>query len=42
LTETDLLEELRLEGQIADPREVQLATIERNGEISVIPRKDSK
>lgn len=37
LSERDLLEMLRLNGNVADPREVAAAYLERNGEISVIP-----
>jgi uncharacterized membrane protein YcaP (DUF421 family) len=30
---------LRLQGRIADPAEAKLATLERNGQISAIPRQ---
>ena len=39
LTNKDLLEELRLEGQLNDPNGAQLAVMERSGEISVLPKK---
>ena len=35
----DLCEMLRLQGRIADPSEAKLATLERNGQISAIPRQ---
>ena len=38
LTEHDLTEELRLEGKVESPVHVKLATLERNGRISVIAR----
>jgi uncharacterized membrane protein YcaP (DUF421 family) len=38
LTENDLREALRLQGMRADPSGVRLAYLERNGNISVIPR----
>ena len=34
----DLCEMLRLQGRIEDPSEAKLATLERNGQISAIPR----
>jgi uncharacterized membrane protein YcaP (DUF421 family) len=34
----DLLEMLRLRGRLSDPKEVGMACLERNGEISAIPR----
>jgi uncharacterized membrane protein YcaP (DUF421 family) len=37
LSEHDLMEMLRLNGNIADPADVAAAYLERNGEISVIP-----
>lgn len=40
ISERDLLEDLRLNGMIADPSEVQVARLERDGKISVIPRKN--
>lgn len=36
LSEHDLLEELRLQGKVESPGDVRLATVERNGTISVI------
>ena len=38
ITNHDLCEMLRLQGRIADPSEAKLATLERNGQISAIPR----
>ena len=40
LTEKDLLEELHLNGNVERVKQVQKATFERNGKISVIPAKD--
>jgi uncharacterized membrane protein YcaP (DUF421 family) len=37
ISEADLLEELRLNGNITKAEEAELATIERSGEISVVP-----
>jgi uncharacterized membrane protein YcaP (DUF421 family) len=39
ITNHDLCEMLRLQGRIADPSEAKLATLERNGQISAIPRE---
>ena len=39
ITDADLLEELRLNGQVTELAEVKMATIERSGEISVVPEK---
>jgi uncharacterized membrane protein YcaP (DUF421 family) len=39
ITEFDLLEDLRLNGEIEDPHDVKIARLERNGEISVVSRK---
>ncbi|HBY97838.1 MAG TPA: DUF421 domain-containing protein [Chloroflexi bacterium] len=39
ITETDLAEVLRLRGKLSNPAEVQMACLERSGEVSVIPRK---
>jgi uncharacterized membrane protein YcaP (DUF421 family) len=39
LSERDLREELRLGAHIDDPAEVDLACLERNGRISVLPRR---
>ena len=41
LSERDLLEDLRLHGNLADVREVALAVFERNGQISVVRRTPS-
>lgn len=38
ISESDLREALRLEGKLLDPAQVELACLERNGRISVIPR----
>ena len=38
ISEKDLLEEARLNGQVSRMEEIELATLERNGEVSVIPR----
>jgi uncharacterized membrane protein YcaP (DUF421 family) len=38
LSEHDLLEDLRLNGQLDHPKDVQSAYIERNGDISVVPK----
>ena len=42
ITNHDLCEMLRLQGRIADPSEAKLATLERNGQISAIPREPPK
>ena len=39
ITNHDLCEMLRLQGRIADPAGAKLATLERNGQISAIPRQ---
>jgi len=39
LSEHDLLEDLRLNGSVADIRDVALAVFERNGQISVVRRE---
>jgi uncharacterized membrane protein YcaP (DUF421 family) len=39
LSEHDLEEDLRLNGQVDDPSQVKLAYAERNGQISVVPKK---
>jgi uncharacterized membrane protein YcaP (DUF421 family) len=41
ISEKDLLEEIRLHGQVPSVDEVEVATIERNGKISVLPRKEN-
>jgi uncharacterized membrane protein YcaP (DUF421 family) len=38
MSEHDLLEDLRLNGQVQSPKEVEAAYVERNGEISVVPK----
>jgi len=38
LSEHDLLEDLRLHGNVADVADVALAVFERNGHISIVPR----
>jgi uncharacterized membrane protein YcaP (DUF421 family) len=38
ISEMDLLEEARLKGKVAQVEQIQLATLERNGEISIIPK----
>jgi uncharacterized membrane protein YcaP (DUF421 family) len=40
ITERDLLEDLRLDGQVDDPKKVKVARLERNGEISVVLKPD--
>src|ERR1700693_4342122 len=42
LSERDLLEMLRLNGHVADPRDVAAAYLERNGEISVLPIRGAR
>lgn len=39
LSEDDLLEDLRLNGGVMNPEDVTVAYVERNGEISVTPKK---
>ena len=39
ITEKDLLEEVRLEGQVSSVEAVQTATIERSGKVGVLARK---
>ena len=39
ISRSDLMEEMRLNGEVGDLNEVKTATLERNGEISVIPQK---
>ena len=38
ISEKDLLEEARLNGQVTRIEDIQLAIVERNGEVSVIPK----
>jgi len=39
ISKKDLLEEARLNGQVLNPDDIQLATLERNGEISIVPKE---
>jgi len=39
ISEKDLLEEARLNGKILDLKDIQLATLERNGKVSIIPQE---
>jgi uncharacterized membrane protein YcaP (DUF421 family) len=39
LSEHDLLEDLRLHGNVNDVRDVALAVFERNGQVSVVRRE---
>jgi uncharacterized membrane protein YcaP (DUF421 family) len=39
LSERDVLEDLRLHGNVRDIADVSIAVLERNGQISVVPRK---
>ena len=39
LSEKDLLEEARLNGQVAEIKDIQLATLERNGQVSIVPKE---
>ena len=41
LSEHDLLEDLRLNGNVRDIRDVALAVFERNGHVSVVRREPS-
>jgi uncharacterized membrane protein YcaP (DUF421 family) len=38
ISEKDLLEEARLNGQVMNVDDIQLATLERNGEVSIVPK----
>jgi uncharacterized membrane protein YcaP (DUF421 family) len=38
ISEKDLLEEARMNGQIGHIEDIQLATLERNGQVSIIPK----
>jgi uncharacterized membrane protein YcaP (DUF421 family) len=40
LSEHDILEDLRLNGSVADISDVAMAVFERNGHISVVPREE--
>jgi uncharacterized membrane protein YcaP (DUF421 family) len=42
LSDHDLMEMLRLNGNIADPKDVAAAYLERNGEISVVPFRKAR
>jgi uncharacterized membrane protein YcaP (DUF421 family) len=39
ISEKDLLEEGRLNGPVTKVEEIQLATLERNGQVSIVPKK---
>jgi uncharacterized membrane protein YcaP (DUF421 family) len=39
ISEKDLLEEARLNGQVVRVEDIELATLERNGEISIVPKE---
>jgi uncharacterized membrane protein YcaP (DUF421 family) len=39
LSEKDLLEEARLNGQVMNVDDIQLATLERNGAVSIVPNE---
>ena len=41
ISEKDLLEEARLNGQVINVDDIQLATLERNGQVSIVPKKKS-
>lgn len=41
ISEKDLLGALRVEAQVADPAQVQMARLERSGDVSVIPARDA-
>jgi uncharacterized membrane protein YcaP (DUF421 family) len=40
LSEHDLLEDIRLNGNVRDMRDVALAVFERNGDLSVVRREN--
>jgi uncharacterized membrane protein YcaP (DUF421 family) len=42
ITQADLLEEMRLHGNVDDLKRVETATLERSGEISVVPVKEKQ
>ena len=39
ISEKDLLEEARLNGPVTNVEDIQLGTLERNGQVSVVPKK---
>lgn len=39
ITRNDLLEEARLNGQVSEMEQIKLATLERNGQVSILPVK---
>jgi uncharacterized membrane protein YcaP (DUF421 family) len=39
ISEKDLLEEARLNGKVMNPDDIQLATLERNGAVSIVPKE---
>ena len=39
MSREDVIEDLRLNGKVQHPSEVKIAYMERNGDISVIPKK---
>jgi len=39
ISEADLLEEARLNGPVTDIKDIRLATMERSGEVSIVPVK---
>jgi uncharacterized membrane protein YcaP (DUF421 family) len=41
ITQKDLLEELRLNGKVGHVQDVETATMERSGEISIVPKEKS-
>ena len=41
ITVDDLLEEARLNGEVAETSQIEMAVLERNGKVSVIPKKNS-
>jgi uncharacterized membrane protein YcaP (DUF421 family) len=42
ISEGDLVEMLRLRGRLAEPKDVGQACLERNGEISALPRREAR
>jgi uncharacterized membrane protein YcaP (DUF421 family) len=39
ITENDLLEEARLNGPVMKLEDIQMATLERNGQVSIVPKE---